>query len=30
VKCVLGLKFGEENEFVALGSEIIAINGKRW
>jgi hypothetical protein len=30
VKCVLGLKFCEENEFLALGSEMIAINGERW
>jgi hypothetical protein len=30
VKCALGLKFGGENEFVALGSETIAINGKQW
>jgi hypothetical protein len=30
VKCVLGLKFGGENEFVALSSETIAINVKQW
>jgi hypothetical protein len=29
VKCVLGLKFGGENEFLALGLETIAINGKQ-
>jgi hypothetical protein len=27
---VLGLKFCEENEFYALGSETIAINGEQW
>jgi hypothetical protein len=30
VKCTLGLKFGRESEFVAHGSESIAINGKLW
>lgn len=30
MRCVLGLKFCEDNEFVALGSEMIAINGKQW
>jgi hypothetical protein len=30
VKCALGLKFGGENEFVALGLETIAIYVKRW
>jgi hypothetical protein len=30
VKCALGLEFGEEGEFVALGSESIAINGNLW
>jgi hypothetical protein len=27
VKCALGLNFGEESGFVALGSDSIAING---
>jgi hypothetical protein len=30
VKCALGLKFGEESEVVALGSESIATNGNLW
>jgi hypothetical protein len=30
VKCALGLKFGEESEYVALDSESIAINGNLW
>jgi hypothetical protein len=30
VKCELGLKFCGENEFLALGSETIAINRKQW
>jgi hypothetical protein len=30
VKCVLGLRFGGENEFLALSSKRIAINGKQW
>jgi hypothetical protein len=29
VNCALGLKFGRENELVALGSETIAINVKQ-
>jgi hypothetical protein len=27
---VLGLRFGEENKFLALGSKRIAIKGKQW
>jgi hypothetical protein len=27
VKCALGLNYGEESGFVALGSDSIAING---
>jgi hypothetical protein len=30
VKGALGLNFGEESEFVALGSESIATNGNLW
>jgi hypothetical protein len=30
MKCALGLNFGEESGFVALGSESIAINENLW
>jgi hypothetical protein len=30
VKCALGFKFGKECDFLALGSESIAINGNLW